>query len=466
MVNASDWTRVRAASSKEFAAARSEVDRQFADLLDRREIRTLFEPLVDLMSGQVVALEARPCGPEHGPLASARSLFAAARRAGRVAELDWTCRAVAFETFLEAGVPPSVSLLVDMTPESIGQDCPADLVRTIARAESRLRVFVELTGRALSADPAGALAAADHAREMGWGIVVGGVGASPSPIAMLPIVAPDAVQIDLRRLGETERGAAAAIVSGVLRHTARTGAALLVKGVQTRNDAAWARALGASCGLGRYLGAPGPLQETYPLPRTPIPLIKVAPTDLHVASPFELFEGAPMVKVDRTHLDDLAGMLASVPRTSGCPSVFLVCLGASDQLPPAVVETGIPEGAMVFVAFGTDMPPEPARGVRGVRLPPGDAFAGELFLIVLSDQAPAAAFARAASPDFYDAVVTHDFELVHEIARHIIRRVPVLGQDNTALGGTADEEVPPAQQEEEVAPELPHRRGWRGWRST
>jgi hypothetical protein len=108
------------------------------------------------------------------------------------------------------------------------------------------------------------------------------------------------------------------------------------------------------------------------------------------------------------------------------------------------------------------MPAEPAPGARGVRLPRGDAFAGERFLIVLSDQAPAAVFARASTPDFYDTVVTQDLELVHEIARHIIRRIPVLGRDNTALGGSAEEaEIGP----EPVDPEPGTHRSWGGWRS-
>jgi EAL domain-containing protein (putative c-di-GMP-specific phosphodiesterase class I) len=442
-------------------SADDEVDRQFIRLLRGREVSVVFQPLVDLRSGQVVALEALARGPEGTALASPAALFETARRLGRIAELDWVCRAAAFAAFLEAGLPPSVSLFVNVEPEGLAADCPADLMPLIRKAESRLRVFVEVNDRALVADPAGVLAAADRAREMGWGVAIDNVGSSPAPIAMLPIVGPDVVKLDLRRLNDAGREAASEIITSVLRHVEKTGAVLLVEGIETREGEGWARALGAAYGQGHHLGRPGPLLKAYPTPQAPIPLIKVVPTDLHVASPFELFEGSPLVKASAAHLAQIGGILAYRPHATGCPSVYLLCVG-DDQVPAELVTNGIPESAMVFVVFGTGMPAEPAPGARGVRLPRGDAFAGERFLIVLSDQAPAAVFARASTPGFYDTVVTQDVELVHEIARHIIRRIPVLGQDNTALGGSADEaESGP----EPVDPGPGTHRSWGGWRS-
>lgn len=460
---ASEMTRGPAGVVDAPGSAGDEVDGLFARLLDERALHVVFQPLVDLRSGQVVALEALIRGPEQTALASPVALFEAARRLGRLAELDWVCRATAFAAFLDAGVPPSVSLFVNAEPEGFAARCPADLAAVIRRAESHLRVFVEVNDRALVADPAGVLAAADRAREMGWGIAIDNVGSSPAPVAMLPIVGPDVLKLDLRRLDGAGSEAASEIVTSVLRHTEKTGAVLLVEGIETEEDERWARALGAVYGQGHHLGRPGPLRESYPPPHAPIPLIKVVPTDLHVASPFELFEGGPLVKASAAHLAQLGGMIARRPHTRGCPSVYLLCVG-DDQLPAELVASGVPESAMVFVVFGNDLPAEPATGARGVCLPPGDAFAREKFLIVLSDQAPAAVFAKASSPGYFDTVVTQDVELVHEIARHIIRRVPVLGRDNAALGGSAGEDE--SRSDEAVDPEPEGRRGWRGWRST
>lgn len=161
-----------------------------ARVLSDRAVHMVFQPIVDLASGQVVGLEALARGPADSTMESPGALFGAARAEGRTAELDWVCRAAAFRALMEADVPPSMSLFVNVEPESLSAECPADLAPVVRRAESLLRVFVEVNDRALAADPAGLLAAADRAREMGWGIAVDDVGSSRAPIAMLPVLHP------------------------------------------------------------------------------------------------------------------------------------------------------------------------------------------------------------------------------------------------------------------------------------
>lgn len=93
-----------------------------------------------------------------------------------------------------------MSLFVNIEPETLAEGCPPDLRHFVTRAESVLRVFVEVNDRALAADPAGVLAAVDRARQMGWGIAIDDVGASRASVAVLPIVQADLVKLDLRLL--------------------------------------------------------------------------------------------------------------------------------------------------------------------------------------------------------------------------------------------------------------------------
>jgi predicted signal transduction protein with EAL and GGDEF domain len=61
------------------------------DVLRDGTVRSVFQPIVELDTGRVVAYEALARGPQ-GPLERPDSLFAAAREAGRLAELDAACR--------------------------------------------------------------------------------------------------------------------------------------------------------------------------------------------------------------------------------------------------------------------------------------------------------------------------------------------------------------------------------------
>lgn len=434
----------------------------FADLLDRRDIRVEFQPLVDLRSGEVVALEALARGPESTKFASPAELFAEARRSGRVAELDWVCRAAAFEAFLDAKLPPALSLFVNTEPEGIAADCPADLANLVAKAESVLRVFVEVNDAALGSDPAGVLAAVDRARDMGWGLAIDDVGRNRVPVAMLPIVQADLVKLDLGLLGAASPEDYAATITSVLRHVETTGASLLVERIENEADARWARALGAVYGQGLHFGAPGPLAEDYRPPPVPVPLVKVVPHDLSIGSPFALFAGRRHRRMEKQLVDQLAQLIAHSPRSSEAWPIFLAGTGRDGDLSAGVSTNrdGSPRKALLFAAFGAGMPDQAGPGVRGVRVRQEDPLADERFLVVLSDQAPVALLARCAPDGMFDVVVTQDQELVHTVAHHLIRRVPGPGASNLALPAPTR---PPrgGEHSEPGRPASPKRRGRR-----
>lgn len=415
--------------------AADEANREFSDLLDRRDVRVVFQPVLDLCSGEIVGLEALARGPETSAFESPLALFAAARQTGRVAELDWVCRAAAFQAFQEADLPPAMSLFVNVEPETLTQECPPDLAHFVARAESVLRVFVEVNDRALAADPAGVLGAVDRAREMGWGIALDDIGGSRAPVAMLPIVRADVLKLDLRLLNKASAEDSAAIITSVLRYVETKGAALLVEGIESKAEARWARALGATYAQGMHLGAPGPLRISYPTPSVPVRLRTIATVDRRITSPFALLEDHAHQRMDRDLLQRLGAVVAHSPRSTDNWPVFLAGVGKDTDQGTAVVDYihGLPLESLLFVTFGTDMPAAPAPGVRGVRVRRDDPLADERFLIVLSDQGPVALFARTTSDGLFDVAITQDPELVHRIAHHLIRRVPPPGCDNTAL---------------------------------
>ena len=74
----------------------------------RRRSPRVYQPIVDLASGETLGYEALARGPEGSPLHRPDRLFAAAAAAGRVVELDWACRIVAVRGALEAGLGPHV----------------------------------------------------------------------------------------------------------------------------------------------------------------------------------------------------------------------------------------------------------------------------------------------------------------------------------------------------------------------
>ena len=81
-------------------------EEDFRHVLDGRAMQPLFQPLIDLQTRPVLGYEALARGPMGSPLESPAALFGAARRVGRVAELDWACRAAAFTGAIRGGLVP------------------------------------------------------------------------------------------------------------------------------------------------------------------------------------------------------------------------------------------------------------------------------------------------------------------------------------------------------------------------
>ncbi|NUU15803.1 EAL domain-containing protein [Cellulomonas humilata] len=443
---------------------------ELARILDDRAVTVRFHPVIELATGDVVGLKASAHGPDGSPLHLPADLFAAAAVDGRTGELDWVCRAMAFRAFLAAELPPSMSLFVTMEPEALAVPCPLDLAGIVSVAESRLRVFVGINERELALDPGGLLAAADRAVNVGWGIAIEDVGASRAPLALLPVVGADLITLDLRLLVQRTDDDAAAITLAVLQQVELTGAALLVEGVESEADLQWARALGATYGRGSHLGDATAITERLPAPRTVVPMLARADVDAPFASPFDLVADAPNRRASEANLSRLMQAVYRTALTPGAAPVILAGGGRSDQPDESSAE-GFPAPAtmpLLLVLFGTGLPQEPLPGLRGVRVRRDDPLAADRFLIVLSEAGAFAVLARSDRADpgrEVEIVLTQDPDLVHSMARQLIRRIPSSGGSNDALPGPETPASGPEVTVDGHAPDGDAAPGRGGWRS-
>lgn len=194
-------------------------------------VRTVFQPIVELANGAVVGYEALSRGPEGSALERPDVLFDAARRDGRVESLDWACRTTAMRTALEAGLSSPMSLFVNVEPDALGLTPPPEVAEIWDRAIANDNVFLEITERALTDRPAELLHAVDKVRELGWGIALDDVGADVRSLALMPLLSPDIVKLDLRLIQQQPSLEIAEIVNAVSAYRERTGARVVAEGI-------------------------------------------------------------------------------------------------------------------------------------------------------------------------------------------------------------------------------------------
>src|SRR4051795_3175656 len=230
-------------------------------VLSKERVRSVYQPIIDLGTGQVAAYEALARGPEGSPLESPGALFASARMAGRVTELEWACRAAALQGALDANLGAQVSLFINCEPSVVGTHMPTHVNALFRAAERKLRIVLELTERDLTRRPADLLRLVAWARERWWGVALDDVGAEPESLALLPFIEPDVIKLDMRLIQEDLTAADEMVVEAVAEHAARTGATVLAEGIENDEHLAVAMSLGATLGQGWHFGRPAPLDE-------------------------------------------------------------------------------------------------------------------------------------------------------------------------------------------------------------
>jgi len=234
-------------------------------LLDRvlaqRAVRSVYQPLVELDTGATVAFEALARGPQGSALERPDLLFAAARRARRVTDLDIACRAAAVTGAQAAGLVPPYRLFVNAEPEALDGWRPGPSTDS---GQLPLTVIVELTERALAARPAQLLQSVTRIRSYGWGVALDDVGADPSSLALLPMLRPDVIKLDLRLVQQRATQEIASIMNAVHAEAERSGTLVLAEGLETEQHVQTARAFGATIGQGWFFGRPGPLPSPLP----------------------------------------------------------------------------------------------------------------------------------------------------------------------------------------------------------
>ncbi|GAA0559249.1 hypothetical protein GCM10010172_47880 [Paractinoplanes ferrugineus] len=386
------------------------------ELIDRRAVTTVFQPLVDLATGDLIGYEALTRGPEGTPWHTPDALFAAARAVGRETELDWVCRAVAFRTILAADPDPDLTWFVNMEPMASRVPCPDDLADIIEAARTRLRIVTEVTERSIAQDPAGLLAATTALRSRGWGVALDDVGADPGSLALMPFIHPDVIKLDMQLLREPDEPHTARVVAAVGAYAEGSGAVILAEGIETARHALTARTMGATIGQGWHFGRPGPLPA--PVAATArLPFIE--PPALSTGTPFEIV--ARRRPVTRTTKDSLMAMSRHLEALAGDgsePPVLLSCFQEGRHFTPATSRRyiRIASNSPLVAALGTGLGNEPAPGVHGTTFGADDPLRGEWNVIVVGPHRAAALVARDVGDEGPDQQRRFDFALTHDRA--------------------------------------------------
>lgn len=407
-------------------------------LLRDQRIHCLYQPIVNLDSGETVAFEALARGPEDSPLHTPDALFTTAQEGGLTDELDWACRTAALKGALEAGLSHPLSLFVNVEPRLLGSPLPDKFAALTRVAGRRFRRVLEVTERAVTSDPAGLLMGIRDARQRGVGVAIDDIGAVPESMSMLPFLRPDVIKLDLRLVQQRPDEEIAQVVHAVNAQAERTEATVLAEGIETEEHLEAAVAFGATLGQGWMFGRPSVLDLLDKDPISPSAAVRLASAFTVLGSdrtPFEILQASKPVR--RGRLKTLLAISRQLEKEALALNEPPVVIASFQEerfftLQTKRLYSELAERASFVAALGVGMSREPVPGVRGASLLSDDPLRGEWVVLVVGSHFSAVFAGRDLGDDVanverrFDLVLTYERDVVLQVAQSLLGRVEKL----------------------------------------
>jgi diguanylate cyclase (GGDEF)-like protein len=242
------------------------------DLVEEGRLTTVFQPIWNLGSGELLGIEALTRPDPSYELSGPAEAFDIAEQIGCVHELDELCATWALTA--AAGLPDGALLFVNLAPKTLeldsdGNDWLRDGVERAGLAPGR--VVVEVTER-IGARTAPVIASLERLRRLGFKLALDDVGTGNAGLEMLRKIGAEYVKLDqsIVAAAATEPNARAVLMA-MATFARQTGAFVIAEGVEDEETLEFLRGVEAldarpgtiiQGGQGFELGYPSPQMPT------------------------------------------------------------------------------------------------------------------------------------------------------------------------------------------------------------
>jgi EAL domain-containing protein (putative c-di-GMP-specific phosphodiesterase class I)/GGDEF domain-containing protein len=237
-------------------------------ILAAGQIHTLYQPILDLRTRQVVGHEIFTHGPAGTPFEEAERLFAVAERTGRLLELERLSRAQALSS-ASMHLPPGTKLFLNTSARALSDSDVAGpgFVRLVDASGLRHEeVVLEITERVPKEERQPYEQVLRDLKEQGFGIAIDDMGAGYSSLSALVTIEPDYLKFDIALVRGIDRSSIKrSLLETVVDLSGRIGAKVVAEGIEVEAELTTLRDMGVPLGQGRFLAAPVEVAKGAPV---------------------------------------------------------------------------------------------------------------------------------------------------------------------------------------------------------
>jgi diguanylate cyclase (GGDEF)-like protein len=230
------------------------------DILARQQLSALFQPIVHMQTGEIIAYEGLIRGPSDSPLHAPMNLFKVARSNGLTVQVEHLCRKVVLERFAELELPGKIFL--NVSPECLLQRDARhgetlEVIQQIGINPER--VIIELTENQPTYDYDLMREAVLHYRQMGFQIAIDDLGEGFSSLRLWSELRPEYVKIDMHFIqGINHDPVKLQFVRSIQEIAEKSNTRVIAEGIETQAELLVLRNVGVAYGQGYHLGRPHP----------------------------------------------------------------------------------------------------------------------------------------------------------------------------------------------------------------
>jgi diguanylate cyclase (GGDEF)-like protein len=234
-----------------------------ADVLRKGGLRPVYQPIIDLRNGEVLAFEGLTRLPDGTQFRDPGSLFRAAEAGGRTYELDLACVTAVLEG--ARNIDRRIGLSLNLSPRTLEtpEFAPERFVARLAVAGWEPgRVIIELTERDAVQDVDRLRRVLVRLQATGLRIAADDVGAGNAGLRLLSQIHFDIVKLDLSLVqAGVRRETSLEVVRSLADLAARWGAMVIAEGLETPDQLRLMRTLPVGAAQGYLLGRPATVPD-------------------------------------------------------------------------------------------------------------------------------------------------------------------------------------------------------------
>ncbi len=228
------------------------------DIIRTENIRTVFQPIVSLLNGDILGYEALSRGPAGSPLERPDMMFKAAEEHNMIWELEYLCRLKALEK--AKNIVPSKMLFINVDPKIINDEkFKSGFTKEFIEKSgiNAANIIFEITERTCIEDYKTFRKSIDNYINQGFRIAIDDTGSGYSGLRMLAETHPHYIKLDMDLIRDIDKKALnQALVKALLEFANSSNMKIIAEGIETTDELNTLISFGIHYGQGYLLQKP------------------------------------------------------------------------------------------------------------------------------------------------------------------------------------------------------------------